>query len=148
MTPPEAVGVLSSLSSNHPPPVYSGDWLGPDFASIPFKEVQIWVQAHSIYSKDTVLRQVRLAKLFAIWDYEGKLESVGWSCAQSLSVLKTCLLTPPAKMLRCFAQSVFDAVLLRLGGRHSGDVNKLASGSLPGFTRDVPFSPLKEKVST
>jgi hypothetical protein len=62
--------------------------------------------------------------------------------------LKTCLLAPLAKMLRCFAQSVFDAVLLRLGGRHSGDVNKLASGSLPGFTRDVPFSPLEEKVST
>jgi hypothetical protein len=95
-----------------------------------------------------MLRHVRLAELFAIWDYEGKLESVGWSCAQSLSVLKTCLLTPPAKMLRCFAQSVFDAVLLKLGSRHSGDVSKLASGSLPGFTRDVPFSPLKEKVST
>ena len=73
---------------------------------------------------------------------------MGWSCAQSLSVLKTCLLAPPAKMLRCFAQSVFDAVLLKLGSRHSGDVSKLASGSLLGFTRDVPFSPLKEKVST
>ncbi len=148
MTPPEVVGVLSSSSGNHPFPVYSGDRLAPDLASIPFKEVQIWVQAHSIYSKDIVLRQVRLAKLFAIWDYEGKLESVGWSPAQSLSVLKTRLLAPPAKMLRCFAQSVFDAVLLRLGSRHAGDVNKLASDSLLGLTRDVLFSPLKEKVLT
>ncbi len=62
--------------------------------------------------------------------------------------MKTHLLAPPAKMLRCFARSVFDAVLLRLGSRHSGDVNKLASSSLLGFTRDVPFSPLEEKVST
>jgi hypothetical protein len=43
---------------------------------------------------------------------------------------------------------VFDAVLLRLGSRHSGDVDKLASGSLPGLSRDVPFSPLEEKVPT
>ncbi len=115
MTLPKAVGVLSSSSGNHPSPVYSGDWLAPDLAAMPFTDVQIWVQAHSVYSKDVVLRQVRLAELFAIWDYEGKLESVGWSRAQSLSVLKACLLAPPAKMLRCFAQSVFDAVLFRLG---------------------------------
>jgi hypothetical protein len=115
MTPPKAVGVLSSSSGNHPSPVYSGDWLAPDLAAIPFTNVQIWVQAHSVYSKDVVLQQVRLAELFAIWDYKGNLESVGWSRAQSLSVLKARLLVPPTKMLRCFAQSVFNAVLFRLG---------------------------------
>jgi hypothetical protein len=93
------------------------------------------------------LQQVRLAELFAIWDYEGKLKSVGWSHAQSLSVLKACLLAPPAKMLRCFAQLVFDAVLLRLGSTPLEGADKLASG-FPGFTRDVPFSPFEGKVLT
>ncbi len=55
MTLPKAVSVLSSSSENHPSPVYSGDWLAPDLAAIPFTDVQIWVQAHSIYSKDVVL---------------------------------------------------------------------------------------------
>ncbi len=55
MTPPEAVGVLSSSSGNHPSPVYSGDRLAPDLATIPLQEVEIWVQVHSVYSKDAVL---------------------------------------------------------------------------------------------
>ncbi len=55
MTPPKAVGVLSSSSVNHPSPVYCKDRLAPDLAAIPLQEVEIWVQAHSIYSKDAVL---------------------------------------------------------------------------------------------
>jgi hypothetical protein len=51
-------------------------------------------------------------------------------------------------MLQCFAQSVFDAILLKLGGVHFGNVDDVASGSLPGFTQDVPFSPFEEKVTT
>jgi hypothetical protein len=67
---------------------------------------------------------------------------------QSFRILKAWLLTPPAKMLRCFAQLVFDAVLLRLGAVYFRSINIEASHSLPGLTQDVPFSPLEEKVAT
>jgi hypothetical protein len=145
---PEVRGVLSSSTGHALLPVYSSNQLGLDLPLIPFKDVLIWVQAHSVFLKVPVLWQVRVAELFAIWDYEGKLESGSWSHAQSLRILKARLLAPPAKMLRCFAQSVFDAVLLRLGAVHFGSIDIEASCSLPGFTRDVPFSPLEEKVVT
>jgi hypothetical protein len=116
--PPEARGVLSSSTGHALLPVYSSNQLGPDLSLIPFKDVLIWVQAYSVFSKVPVLRQVRVAELFAIWDYEGKLESGSWGRAHSLRILKARLSAPPAKMLRCFAQSVFDVVLLRLGAVH------------------------------
>jgi hypothetical protein len=75
----------------------------------------IWVQACSVFSKAVVLWQVRVAELFGIWDYEGKLKPGGWSRVQSLQTLKAWRLVPPAKMLQCFVQSVFDDVLLTLG---------------------------------
>ena len=102
MTPPEALGILSFSSGKGHLPVYSSNQLGPDLSPIPFKDVMIWVQAHSVFSKAAVLRQVRVAKLFAIWDYEGKLKSGGWSHAQSLQILKAWLSAPLAKMLRRF----------------------------------------------
>ncbi len=148
MTLPKALGVLSSSSGINVLPVYSSDQLGPDLSLIPFKNVTIWEQAHLVFSKAEVMRQVRVSKLLAIWDYEGKLKSSSWSRAQSLQILKAQLSVPPAKMLQCFAQLVFDAVLLKVGGVHFGNIDDLASGSLPGFTRDVPVSPFEEKVMT
>jgi hypothetical protein len=81
----------------------------------------------------------------AIWDYEGKLESWGWSRIEVLRVLRARLLAFPAKMLRCFAQSACDAILLKLDGVH-GRVDEALAGSR-GFTSDVPFSPLEGKAS-
>ena len=48
----------------------------------------------------------------AIWDYEGKLESRGWSQEQSLRILQAWLLSPLGKMLRRFVQAVCNAILL------------------------------------
>jgi hypothetical protein len=126
-------------------PVFSGDQLGPDLALIPFGDIRIWVHAHSVYSRDKVLRQVRTSELLAIWDYKGKLESRGWSQSEGLRVLRARLLAPLAKMLRCFAQSACDAILLKLDGVH--DRRDLALAGSRGFTSDVPFSPLEAKAS-
>ena len=148
MTPPGVLCVLSSSSGNGHLPVYSSDELGPNLSTVPFKYVMIWVQAHLVFSKALVLGQVRVPEVFGIWDYEGKLGSCGWSRAQSLRILMAWLSAPPAKMLRCLAQSVFEAVLLKLGSEHFGNTNQVASDILPGLTWEVPSSPLEEKVTT
>ncbi len=70
MNPPEAIGVLSSSSRKMPLPVFSCDALGPDLSFLPFRDVHIWVQAHSVFSKVTVSQQVQISELMAIWDYE------------------------------------------------------------------------------
>ena len=101
-----------------------------------------------MFSKVIVLQQVRIAKLMAIWDYEGKLESGGWNRAQSLQTLKARLSASPAKMLQCFAQSDCDAILVKLDAVPHGVLENEALPSLPGLTHDVPFSPLKEKATT
>jgi hypothetical protein len=84
----------------------------------------------------------------AIWDYEGKLESVGWTRAHSFSILRARLSAPPAKMLRYFAQTVCDALLLRLQPSHLLALDVDRSKGLAGFTHDVPFLPLEDKVTT
>lgn len=114
MNPPDVISIAVLVSDGSRSPVYSSDSMGPDLASLTFREAQIWVRAHSVFSKETVLRQVRIAELMAIWDYEGKLESVGWTRAHSLSILRARLSAPPAKMLRYFAQTVCDTILLKL----------------------------------
>ena len=83
-----------------------------------------------------------------MWDYEGKLESRGWSREQCLQILQARLLSPPGKMLRHFVQAVCDAILLE---SHSTAVHPPESDprtSTKGFTSDIPFSPLKAKVTT
>jgi hypothetical protein len=148
MKPLEAIVMLVSSSGGKSVPIFSGDQLGPDLSLLPFGGVQFWVQAHSVFLKDTVLWQVRITELMAIWDYEGKVESAGWSCIQSLHILKARLSAPPAKMLQCFAQSVCNAMLLRLDASCLDLSKNIKSTGLLGFTQDVPFSPLKEKVTT
>ena len=144
---PEAIGLMTPVDRGSPAPVFSGDRLGPDLALIPPSDLFIWVLAHSVFRKDMVLRQARISELMAIWDYEGKLESWGWSRQQALAVLKARLLCPPAKMLQCFAQSVCEAILTNLEG-HQVDSNSGTSGVVRGLTSDVPFSPLEAKVTT
>ena len=99
MSPPEAVGVRTNASGMTSVPVFSGDKLGPDLALLPFNDVRFWVLSHSVYSRALVLRQVRISKLMAIWDYEGKLEAWGWDCIQEQRALRARLSAIPAKML-------------------------------------------------
>jgi hypothetical protein len=147
-TPSEAVGVLLGTSGPTSTPVFSGDKLGPDLAQLPFGEVYFWVLAHSVYSKQMVLHQARSSELMSVWDYEGKLEAHGWSRMQKLRILKARLLTPPGKMLRCFAQAACNAILMK------GEVDVTREFTVEprpgdtGFTTDVPYTPLEEKATT
>jgi hypothetical protein len=77
--PPEAIGIVLSSGTQNSSPLFDGDGIGPDLHALPFKEVHFWVRAFSVYSKDPVIRRVKTVGLFAIWDYEGKLESQQWS---------------------------------------------------------------------
>jgi hypothetical protein len=76
---PLAIGLLSSPTPELTIPVYSGEGLAPDLFCLPPRERHFWVSAQSVFSTKPVLRQVKTAELMAIWDYEGKLESRGWS---------------------------------------------------------------------
>ncbi len=81
---PLAIGLLSSPSLGVPTPVYSREGVGPNLSCLHLHERHVWVLAHYVFSKNHVLRQVKTAELMAMWDYEGKLESCGWSREQCL----------------------------------------------------------------
>ncbi len=97
--PPEAISIVTSSRTRHPSPLFGGDSLGPDLHILPYKELHFWVWGECVYSKTPVIRWVKTAEMFAIWDYEGKLESQQWSYKEKLGVLKGRLACPPAKML-------------------------------------------------
>ncbi len=95
-----------------------------------------------------MLHQVKTSKLMAIWDYKGKLESQGWSQEQSLHILKACLLSPPGKMLQCFAQAVCNAILLKLHTCFEEPPEVEVRASSRGLMSNIPFFPLEEKATT
>ncbi len=66
MSPPKAIGVLMFSHGNNSVPVFSDDQLGPDLSPIPFRDIDFWVQAHPVFSKVTILRQVQIAKLMVV----------------------------------------------------------------------------------
>jgi hypothetical protein len=146
--PPEAIGVLSSYVGDNHVPVFSGDSVAPDLSCIPFKDVHIWVCAHSVYLKALILRQAKTRELMAVWDYEGKLESRRWSQVEGEHILRAWLSSPPAKMLQCFAQAVCDSILQKLQGGPIITEKGEAPDGLKGLTREIGFSPLKEKATT
>ena len=83
-----------------------------------------------------------------MWDYEGKLESRGWSREQCLQILQARLLSPSGKMLRRFVQAVCDAILLQSYSTAVHPPESDPRTSTKGFTLDILFLPLKAKVTT
>jgi hypothetical protein len=55
INPPEAIEILSSSVGHNAVPIFSGDEVAPDLSRIPFKDVHIWVCAHSVYSVAPIL---------------------------------------------------------------------------------------------
>jgi hypothetical protein len=148
MDPKEAIGVLSCSTGGKALPVFSGDKQGPNLAILPFGEVKFFVLAHTVFSKQMVLRQVRTSEVMSVWDYEGKLESRGWSHKQELKILKAWLTLPPAKMLRCFYQAACEAILLKFEDGVSPVGFEKSSHGQVGCTTDIPFTPLEDKATT
>ena len=112
--PPEAIGIVTSSGTRNSSPLFASDGIGPDLHALPFREVHFWVRAVCVYSKAPVIRRVKTDELFAIWDYEGKLESRQWSHSEQLAILRGRVACPPAKMLRRFTQYICNACLTRL----------------------------------
>ena len=82
--------------------VYDSAQLGPDITALSTKELYIWVEASTIYTKDKMVRQVLQGELFTMWDYGGKEELKTWSYPLAREILNQRLRSPPAKMLRSF----------------------------------------------
>ena len=57
--------------------VYASTGLGLDISTLKESEREFWAMAQSVWNKgrEPVLRQITREELFAVWDYEGKLES-------------------------------------------------------------------------
>ena len=79
-----------SRPCTNPPRVYDADGLAPDLAGIPSsRHWFFWVLAASVWSKkEKVLRPVKLHELFAIWDFEGKLENQFNNRKQAITMLQ------------------------------------------------------------
>jgi hypothetical protein len=148
MDPPTAIGAILSSHRRTNIPVFSGDANGPDLSVIPFWDVHIWVRVHSVYLKAPILWQARTSILMAVWNYKGKLESRSWSRQEGEWNLGARVSTPPAKMLRCFCQAVYNAILQKLQGEVATGHKDEALAGLKGLTCDIAFSPLEEKAST
>jgi hypothetical protein len=146
---PEAIGMIPSSGSWDSSPLFSGVALGPNLHVLPFEEVHFWVRAVCVYLKTPVVRRVKTAELFAIWDYEGKLESQQWSYIQQLGILRACLACPHAKMLCRFTQFICEASLTRLSKQsYPLEVESSFLHPMAGLTCDVPFSSMELKAST
>ncbi|KAL7527269.1 hypothetical protein ACHAXR_004033, partial [Thalassiosira sp. AJA248-18] len=129
--------------------LYSAKKLGPDISTLKGEDRFFWVSAASVMSKNHVLRRVKIFELFAVWDYEGKLESSEWSHAESIDILRYRTLSPPAKMIRLFLGKAADAIVQEvMGARSLQNVNTTPGSLRVGMTKDIPFTPMEVKVDT
>ena len=79
--------------------MFDADGLAPDVSTIqPSRFWFFWVRAASVWSAGSkILRPIRLHELFAIWDFQGKLECHSLSRKQSL-MLQHRFYSPPGKI--------------------------------------------------
>jgi hypothetical protein len=145
--PPEVIRIVTSSRTGVSSPLFGGDALRPDLHMLPFKEVHFWVRADCIYLKTPIMRRLKTAELFAIWDYDRKLESQQWSYKEQLGVLRGCLACPPAKMLQHFTQFICDGILSRLSISPTLESKPNLSPTV-GLTCEVAFRPMEGKATT
>ena len=125
-------------------PVYDGEGRVPDLGSLPKEERRIWVRAASVFSPGRKkVRTVADHEMFAIWDYEGKLESKSWPKGIVGKVLEARFASPPAKMIRTL---LFTACEYISPFVHFGTPEEKVG--TPGLTSEVPFSPLEMRANT
>ena len=125
-------------------PVYSATGLGPDIGLMSPVDRYFWVNANTVWSKEKVVRKITTEELFAVWDYEGKLESSHWSPDFSAHMLSLRLQSPPAKIIRSF---LYDACTALLPQDQGVSVSSESLDILPiGKTKDIKFSPLELQV--
>jgi hypothetical protein len=123
--------------------VYDADGLGPDLSLIQCSRYWFfWVSAASVWKRnEKILRPVKLNELFAIWDYEGKLECEFRNRREAMTILRHRLHSPPGKILRLLAHH-----LLEQQAAHFDQTTK-ASDVVPiqvKKSKDILFKPLEE----
>lgn len=90
--------------------VYDADGLAPDLSLIQCSRFWFfWVSAASVWKrKEKILRPIKLHELFAIWDYEGKLECECKNRREAMTLLRHRLHSPPGKILRLLAHHMLN----------------------------------------
>jgi hypothetical protein len=127
--------------------VYDADGLAPDLAALarkyPTRFLFFWVLAASVWKRGCrILRPVRLHELFAIWDFEGKLECQAISRSQSITLLLQRLNSPPGKLSRLLAHHVLQQ---KLDTSTDAPV-PLVVPIKAGKSEDIPFSPMEQSA--
>jgi hypothetical protein len=118
---------------------FDAEGLAPDLHLITnARFLFFWVLAASVWSKQKIYRPVRLQELFAIWDYEGKLEFRDLSWHKSIFVLQHRLMSPPGKLVRAIVFTLLESYLEPMPATDSP-----ASWNI-GKSLDIKFSPLEE----
>lgn len=127
-------------------PLYSSSKLAPDISTLDRDELYFWVDTQSVFTRGrNVVRQVTRPELFAIWDYEGKLESADWDLHISNHILFKRLMSPPGKIIRSFLFKACE--LLSPVGPRMHKISPTLKLRHVGKTDDIPFSPLEKNVS-
>lgn len=89
--------------------VYNAAEYGPNLASIKDPhELFFYVKAQMVWTRTITVRLIWLHKFFAIWDYEGKLESKHCSIKAYMRVLWLRLQSPPGKIVQGFGYKLLD----------------------------------------
>jgi hypothetical protein len=123
--------------------VYDADGLAPDLAGIPSSRHWFFgVLAASMWNKkEKVLRPVKLHELFAIWDFEGKLENQFNNRKQAITMLQHRLYSLPGKLIRLIGHHLLDqraAYFDSIRPPPHVVTNKAVK------SEDVPFTPLED----
>lgn len=123
--------------------LYDAEGLGPDLATITCSRFWFfWVEAKSVWSKQSKVRcPVKLNELYAIWDFQGKMECQAMSRSQAITLLRHRLYSPPGKISRLIEHHFLD---LRMTHLSEPTHPMLSLSSPPKLTSQIPFSPLEE----
>lgn len=144
VTSANITGVIYDGDGSKKLPVYHS--LAPDISGLPEFDRKFWLEANSVWSKERVLRKVTLPELFAIWDYEGKLETKSMDIDEAFTLLEQRLLCPPGKILRSLGHVALHSLLPdSMSSMTSAETSTVNDR---GLTSDIPVGPLEQQVET
>ena len=117
--------------------VYDGEGMAPDLSTISTPRFWFfWVLAATVWTRERILRPIRLHELFSVWDYECKAECKHRSWPHSMFILTHRIQSPPGKIIRVFAFHLLNA-------RNDFADSPIVVPIQAGLSRDVPYSPLE-----
>jgi len=80
--------------------VFDSNGLAPNLASLSEDELyHLWVRTRSVFSKEPVVRLMKLLETLSVWDYAGKIQYHGMDEQTMRQLLTHRLFSPPAKII-------------------------------------------------